>query len=281
MAADEHTLASPWEVEHWLSDEQATAVEYSEYWNDEQAERDKPFHVVDNDFSKLERYLAEVGLPADLRSCLETLPAPLAGRGIDVAAGTLWAVPMLLDAGPVQRLYCLEYSKHRLLTLGPRALDHYGVDPGRVVLAYGSFYELKLEPGSLDFAFLSQAFHHADRPAALLAELRRVLRPNGVVIIVGEHILRPRDYALYAARAGASWALPARLQRRVLGHELDVHVSLRPSASDVMPTDRTLGDHGYSQADYRTLFSQAGFAMRRVRRSRSHYQSFVLERRGD
>ena len=130
MAADEHTLASPWEVEHWLSDGQATAVEYSEYWNDEQAERDKPFHVVDNDFSKLERYLAEVGLPADRRSCLETLPAPLAGRGIDVAAGTLWAVPMLLDAGPVQRLYCLEYSKHRLLTLGPRALDHDGVDPG-------------------------------------------------------------------------------------------------------------------------------------------------------
>lgn len=280
MAGDEHTLAGPWEVEHWLSDDQATAVEYSEYWNDEQAERDKPFHAVDRGFSKLERYLAEVGLPADLRSCLETLPAPLAGRGIDVAAGTLREVPMLLDARLVQRLYCLEYSKHRLLTPGPRALDHYGVDPGRVMLAYGSFYELRLEPGSLDFAFLSQAFHHADRSAALLAELRRVLRPNGIVIIVGEHILRPRDYALYAA-AGASWALPARLQRRVLGHELDVHVSLRPSASDVMPTDLTLGDHAYSQADYRRLFSQAGFAMRRVRRSRSHYQSFVLERRGD
>lgn len=281
MAAEQRAPVNGWEVEHWLSDDAVDAVEYSEYWNDEQAEREKPFHVLDDDFSKLERYLSDVGLPDDLASCLSTLPAPLSGHGIDLAAGTLWAAPLLLDAGPVRRLYCLEYSKHRLLTLGPQTLEHYGVDPERVVLVYGSFYELALETASLDFAFLSQAFHHADRPAALLAELGRVLRPGGVVIIVGEHVLRARDYVAYAARAGASVALPSSLQRRLLGHELDVHVTLRPRASDVMPTDPTLGDHAYSQSDYRAMFSQAGFAMRRLRRPRSHYQSFVLERHPD
>ncbi len=132
-------------------------------------------------------------------------------------------------------------------------------------------------PQSLDFAFLSQAFHHADRPADLLAELRRVLRPGGRAIIVGEHILRARDYALYAARAGASVLVPQQLQRRLLGHELEVRVSLRPSATDVMPTDPVLGDHAYSSEEYRRLFTQAGFAVRPVRRPRSHYQSFVLE----
>jgi SAM-dependent methyltransferase len=269
---------STWTVERWLSEDTVAGIEYSGYWNDESAEREKPFHVVDNDFGKLEHYLQEVGLTDDLRACIGTLEVPLAGRGIDLAAGALWAAPLLLNAGPVEQLYCLEYSKHRLLTLGPRVLEHYDVSPERVVLVYGSFYELRLDASSLDFAFLSQAFHHADRPAALLGELRRVLKPDGVVIIIGEHIVRPRHYALYAARALASLALPRGAQRRVLGHELEVHVSLRPTATDVMPNDPLLGDHVYSASDYRAMFTGAGFAMRRVHRTRSHYQSFVLSR---
>ena len=115
-------------------------------------------------------------------------------------------------------------------------------------------------------------------PRTLLAEIRRVLRPGGRAIIVGEHILRARDYALYAARAGVSVVVPKQLQRRLLGHELDVRVSLHPSARDVMPTDPVLGDHAYSSDEYRQLFTEAGFAVRPVRRPRSHYQSFVLER---
>jgi len=278
MAIDDRAGTSRWAVEYWISEDAVQRTEYSDYWNDEQAEREKPFYTVDGDFSELERYLREVGLVDDVKSCLRTLATPLHGHGIDLAAGTLWAAPPLLGAGPVQRLYCLEYSKHRLLKLGPRVLEHYGVDPERVVLVYGSFYELHLDAGSLDFAFLSQAFHHADRPVALLGELHRVLKPGGVVIIIGEHVLRPRGYALYGARACASLVLPRSAQRWLFGHELDVRLTMRPTAQDVMPTDRTLGDHAYSRRDYGALFSDAGFAMRTVRRPHSHYQSFVLER---
>lgn len=277
MSTEDGAVVGSWTVERWISEDSVTRLEYSTYWNDEQVERGKPFDVRDDDFPKLERYLSEVGLVEDLNSCLNGLTQPLHGHGIDLAAGTLWAAPILLRAG-AERLYCLEYSKHRLLTIGPRVLEHYGVSPERVVLVYGSFYELQLEAASLDFAFLSQAFHHADRPAALLAELRRVLKPDGRVIIVGEHIPRARDYALYAARACASKLLPPSVQRRVLGHELDVHATLRPSVQDVVPVDPVLGDHTYSRAQYHALFSAAGFAARGVRRPRSHYQSFVLER---
>ena len=278
MAAEDRGVAEHWTVERWISDEDVSELGYSTYWNDAQAERTKPFDVLDDDFSKLERYLGEVGLVNDVTTCLSALSTPLAGHGIDLAAGTLWAAPILLSAGAVTRLYCLEYSRHRLLSIGPHVLQHYGVSPERVVLVYGSFYDLRVEAASLDFAFLSQAFHHADRPADLLAEIRRVLRPGGRAIIVGEHILRARDYALYAARAGVSVVVPKQLQRRLLGHELDVRVSMHPSARDVMPTDPVLGDHSYSSDEYRRLFTEAGFAVRPVRRPRSHYQSFVLER---
>src|SRR5437588_11581941 len=100
-----------WEVERWVRDDEIAALEYSSYWNDERAERGKPFDVTDGDFDKLERYLGDVGLVEDFNACLRELSLPLRGRGIDLAAGTLWAVPLLLNAGPVDRLYCLEYSR--------------------------------------------------------------------------------------------------------------------------------------------------------------------------
>lgn len=264
-----------WTTEHWLSETDAASIEYAQYWNDVEAEREKPWNVADGDFGKLERYLAEVGLPADLQACLQAFGRPLGERGIDLAAGTLWAAAALLAAGPVRQLYCLEFSRHRLLELGPRVLEHDGVDPKRVVLAYGSFYDLRIGDGELDFAFLSQAFHHADRPAALLAELRRVLRPGGVAIIIGEHVIRPRDYAAYGARAAASLA-PRGVQERIFGEPLQVRRSLRPRAQDILPTDPVLGDHAYDQGDYARLFSQAGFDWRRVRRKGAHYQGFLL-----
>lgn len=264
-----------WTTERWLDEAEAASIEYASYWNDVETEADKPWNVADGDFAKLERYLAQVGLPADLRVCLEAVGRPLGERGIDLAAGTLWAAPALLAAGPVQRLYCLEFSRHRLLELGPRMLEHYGVAPERVVLAYGSFYDLHLDDDELDFAFLSQAFHHADRPDALLAELRRVLRPGGAAILVGEHVIRPRDYAVYGARALASLA-PQRVRERLFAEPVEVRRTLRPSARDLFPTDPVLGDHAYDPADYARLFSRAGFTWRRVRRKNGHYQGFVL-----
>lgn len=267
--------APSWTTEHWLNEAEVASIEYATYWNDVEAEREKPWNVAEGDFGQLESYLDEVGLPADLRACLTALGRPLGERGIDLAAGTLWAAPALLAAGPVERLYCLEFSRHRLLELGPRMLEHYEVAPERVVLAYGSFYDLHLDDDALDFAFLSQAFHHADRPDALLAELRRVLRPGGAAIIVGEHVLRPRDYAVYGARALASLA-PQRMQARLLGEPVAVRRTLRPRARDLFPTDPVLGDHAYDQVDYARLFSRAGFTGRRVRRRNGHYQGFVL-----
>jgi SAM-dependent methyltransferase len=152
------------------------------------------------------------------------------------------------------------------------------VDPASVVLVYGSFYELRLPDASLDFAFMSQALHHADRPDALLGELRRVLRPGGVAIVIGEHVLSARHYAIYAAKA-AAWLLPGRLRRRLPASPLARRPRLRPSGADLEPPDPVLGDHLYTRAEYRELFDRAGFDARRVRRAGSHYQSFVLTRR--
>ncbi len=269
-----------WSVEYWIGEAEAGAIEYSTYWNDSEAERTKEWDVRGGQFGQVEDYLGAVGLSSDLRACLLAAQR-LRGRalgpaGVDLAAGTLWAVPALLQDSEVERLWCVEYSRHRLLEIGPLMLDHYEVDPSRVVLCFGSFYDLRLPTGSLDFAFLSQAFHHADRPAALLAELRRVLAPGGVVMIVGEHRLLLRTRVLYAARVVAS-LLPARLRRHLFVRSSGVRKTFRPFGSDVIPTDPVLGDHFYTLVEYMDMFGEAGFRVEKLPCKRnSTYRSFVL-----
>jgi ubiquinone/menaquinone biosynthesis C-methylase UbiE len=193
---------------------------------------------------------------------------------VDIAAGTLWAAPTLL-AEPIERLVCVEYSRHRLLEIGPRMLEHYGADPARITLALGSFYELAMPDDSVDFAFLSQAFHHADRPAALLAELRRVLADDGVVMIAGEHRVRIRQYAIYAAHACSS-LLPASLRRRLPFEARHVRMTLRPTGEDLEPADPVLGDHLYTTREYDGLFREAGFRSHALPAIGRHYRSFLL-----
>ena len=266
---------STYPVERWLEDGPGQAG-YAGYWNDPATEEGKPFDVSDGDYERLERYLGEVGLTGDLRHCLGELGGPLSGTAIDLAAGTLWAVPALLEAG-AERVYCVEYSEHRLLDIGPRVLDHYGVATEQVVLAYGSFYDLRVAPSSCRLALLSQAFHHADEPERLLAELARVLEPGGVALLIGEHRIALRQVAVYAVKC-ALRVLPRRAQARLMREPLRERPSLRPTGAELVPVDPVMGDHVYTAREYERMFAAAGFGHRRVVRAESPYQAFVLEK---
>jgi ubiquinone/menaquinone biosynthesis C-methylase UbiE len=247
----EPTEVSGFRVEQWLEAQAIAGVPYADYWNDEEIERGKEWNVLEGGFEPMERYLDEVGLVEDLRACValaeELRGRPLQGIGVDLAAGTLWAAHHLLAAGPVERLYCVEYSRHRLLKLGPVVLERAGVSPEQVVLALGSFYDIRLEEASVDFAFMSQALHHADEPDRLLAELERVLQPDGVVIAIGEHVV------------GLGWRLA-----HAAGHADHV--------------DAVTGDHYYGVREYARMFDRHGFRYERVRRSGADFQGFVLTR---
>jgi ArsR family transcriptional regulator len=54
----------------------------------------------------------------------------------------------------------------------------------RVKTAEGDLEALPLRDGSQDAVFLSQALHHAARPAAAVAEAARVLRPGGQLLVL-------------------------------------------------------------------------------------------------
>ncbi|MBI5032973.1 MAG: class I SAM-dependent methyltransferase [Chloroflexi bacterium] len=254
------TLAYP--VEEWLNE--AERIAYSDYWNDETAEREKPFWILDGDFGKMERYLAGTSLVQQLEECAAVLRQQfgrtLHGVGCDLAAGTLWAEPHLFRLGNVEKIYCIEYSRHRLLKLGPAVLEHYNISPEKIVLALGDFHRLKLQDGAVDFVFMSAAFHHSDAPEQLLREIRRVLKPEGVVILIGEHVadIRWKHYFTQPIKLLVARLVPKRWQRRIWGIVFETN-SLLPNAQSRQIVDDGLGDHDYTLSQYAKFFSGAGF----------------------
>lgn len=267
-------------TEHWISEQDCQAQDYSDYWNEESHERGKAWNVLDGEFSAMERYLEQKRLPQDLQACVEALPAfcghALHGTGIDIAAGNLWAVPHLVNFG-AEKVYCLEYSQHRLLKIGPRVLEHYGVPAQCATLVFGSFYDLKLADASLDFVFMSQALHHAASVDDLLSEIRRVLRPGGVVLVIGEKIIRPwRSYTRHFMKRIVALACPARLQQRIFGQVIGAQRWF-PTLQELHPPHSEMGDHHYSLKQYDAMFAKFGFRYAVVS-TKNACAAFILQR---
>ena len=71
-----------------------------------------------------------------------------------------------------------------------------------VVWRRGEIDRLPIRDAAVDVALLSQALHHAENPAAALAEAVRILVPGGRVLILE---LREHDQAWVRARLGDKW----------------------------------------------------------------------------
>ena len=263
------TEVDGYRIEMWKSPSEIGQIEYAAYWNNESEEVKKDvFWIFDGNFRKMEEYLGQTYLIPQLNQMLEfvriTLGRSLAGTGADLAAGNLWAVPHVLKAGQVRRIYAVEYSLHRLVKIGPLVLKGYGISKEKVVLCVGSFYDLKIPTASLDFVFMSQAFHHADEPITLLNEIRRVLRPGGLVIMIGEHVVE-------APKSGAESEHLKRLAGHPWGEPLR---SWKPT----LPHDPVLGDHFYCDEEFHALFVANRFRYHNLRFGASRFQSFLLVR---
>ena len=110
----------------------------------------------------------------------------------------------LLDAFPaqVEDLLDIGTGTGRMLQLFADRVDRgFGIDASRDMLSiarakleadgnrhchvrHGDMYRLPMADKSFDVAVIHQVIHYADRPDALIAEVSRVLRPDGVLLIV-------------------------------------------------------------------------------------------------
>ncbi len=279
-----HGLPPELKGEVWLDSASIRSVAYSRFWNDEDIERQKPWHVIANGFEKMDEYVASTGFVEDLTACVGRLRARgkfVGGAGIDVAAGVLWLLPSLFRIVNPDHVTCVEYSAHRLLKHGPEVLKKNRVPLAKVTLALGSFYDIKAPSGSMDFAVLCQAFHHADQPDQLLEQIAKVLKPDGVIIVLGEDAV---DWAfrhdlLHAIRYFAYRFLPTTFRRSFLYSPYGAPRSLVARSRDIFPPDPVLGDHAYIRREYGQIFAARGFRTEFVDRPGAHTLSLVAYRR--
>jgi predicted methyltransferase len=101
---------------------------------------------------------------------------------VDVGAGTGLFSMMLADAvGPAGRVYAEEIVERFSRYIAERAARERRAN---VISVVGTEDGIGVPPGEVDLAFLCDVYHHFDRPATMLASIRRALREHGRLFLV-------------------------------------------------------------------------------------------------
>ena len=98
---------------------------------------------------------------------------------LDVGCGTGEFEQLLLREHPTQRLVGVDISKKMLLVAQQKCRAYPNVE-----FHTASVTSLPFVSNSFDIVISANAFHYFDRPLAALAEIKRVLKPDGTVVIL-------------------------------------------------------------------------------------------------
>lgn len=134
------------------------------------------FNTIAEDWDKLSR---EVLGRFDLaRAVARHMPAPPALEvAVDLGCGTGNVLQAMLDKANV--VIGVDGSP-RMLELARRRFADLG---NRISLRIGDLSHLPLRDGEADFASLNMVLHHVPSPVEVLGEIRRVLAPQGLLVL--------------------------------------------------------------------------------------------------
>jgi ubiquinone/menaquinone biosynthesis C-methylase UbiE len=140
---------------------------------------------------------------AKLTKALGRWPEEPFGDALEIGAGTGYFCINLLQLGLVERVTATDISQGMLDALDASAKD-LGLE---VETARADAEDLPADDGSVDLVFGHAVLHHLPDLESALAELRRVLRPGGMVAFCGEPS-RYGDVIAAAPKRGAGLAAP-------------------------------------------------------------------------
>jgi ArsR family transcriptional regulator len=116
----------------------------------------------------------------EVEAALSEIVAAAAPRDLlDIGTGTGRMIEVL--APRVGQALGIDQSRE-MLAIARVNLERAGASNGMVRL--GDMYQLPLPDASFDAIVIHQVLHYADRPASVIAEAARVLRPGGTLVVV-------------------------------------------------------------------------------------------------
>src|SRR5262245_19916667 len=123
----------------------------------------------------------------------------------DVGAGTgLFTRLFAEQVGPTGKVYAVDIAKPFLEHIAADARKH---GQKQVVTVLGDQDSTNLPAGSVDLVFLSDVYHHLERPEKLLASIHRALRSRGRLVLVEFDRVEGRSSAFVLKHVRASQAI--------------------------------------------------------------------------
>lgn len=138
---------------------------------------------------------------------LQDMSVPPGAVVADVGAGTgLFTLELARAVGESGRVYAVDIVPHFLRRIDERAR---AAGLANVTTVQATQRSPGLAPASVDLVLLCDAYHHLEEPAAVLAELRRALRPGGTLVLIdlNREPGRSPDWMLRHVRAGKAEVL--------------------------------------------------------------------------
>jgi ubiquinone/menaquinone biosynthesis C-methylase UbiE len=156
------------------------------------------------DYSRWQRNLETEGREVyEKRLAIVDAVDPKPGQMVaDVGAGTgLFTRLFAARVGPLGRVYAVDIAREFVDGNLQRAR---AARLNNVVGIVSTQADTRLEESSVDVAFVCDTYHHFEDPRAMLASIRRALRPAGILVVVDFERIpgTSPDWILKHVRAG-------------------------------------------------------------------------------
>jgi ubiquinone/menaquinone biosynthesis C-methylase UbiE len=113
---------------------------------------------------------------------LQALDLKAGQQVADIGAGTgFFSLMMAREVGPVGHVYAVDIAKNFVDGILARA-DAAGLH--NVSGVVNDQNSVMLAPASLDLVFISDTYHHFERPDSILASIHQALKPGGEMVVI-------------------------------------------------------------------------------------------------
>ncbi|TKB95380.1 MAG: class I SAM-dependent methyltransferase [Nitrospira sp.] len=172
---------------------------------------------------------------------------------LDLGCGGGWLTGYLSRLEEVKTVYALDSSKYFLLDMMPQIVRLMGGRQEKIVPIEGLFAPLMFDDGALDIVVASSVLHHADSLESVLKEMKRVLKSDGLLVILNETPSSGIRHVVSLGRAFIKIFLNAAFHR---------YKSISPSiSSSGYLYDPMLGDRDYPLWYWKEAVHRSGFVI--------------------
>jgi ubiquinone/menaquinone biosynthesis C-methylase UbiE len=171
----------------------------------------------------------------------------VSGNAIDMGSGTGVGAAILSKKSSLNQIYALEISEQFVTQIMPKIFIKFNAEMSKIQRVVGDFNKIQLPDESIDLIFDLDSFHHSEDLNFTLKECFRILKPNGVILMIDR---------------GWDDRVSVNYLKMMLDKELNPKLKQKYNIpQDKKFTRRDWGEHEYRLLDWENYFTNNGFKL--------------------